>query len=394
MSIQLKKNKSPNSEILHVINIYFSLSYLGDQFKYFSKKGYKQHLICSPSENLMQYGLNQGVKIKDINIIRKISPMADVISLFKILRYILDNKIGIVVGHTPKGALLSMMGAYIMRVPKRIYFRHGLVYETMLGFPRTLMINVDRLTAFCATQVVCVSPSVAQQSLLDKLNSEKKQIVLGRGTCGGVDANEKFNPNKIDKNKVDDIRKSLGIDGKAFVIGFCGRLVRDKGIVELVTGFNLLKSKFPNANIKLLLIGDFEERDSLPKDIKKEIIINPSILYTGFIYNSIQHYYSLMSIFVLPSFREGFPTVILEASSMELTVLTTKVTGCVDSVLDGVTGFFVENTPESIAIGISNLMNDSTIKQYGINGRKMVLEHFENDKIWELIESELYCSTN
>jgi glycosyltransferase involved in cell wall biosynthesis len=387
-------NMKENKNILHIFSIFFSLTYLGEQFKYFSKKGYNQHVICSASAQLFEYSKSQKVKYKEVDIERKIVPITDLIANYKICRYIRKNKIRIVVGHSPKGALLAMISAFVMRVPKRIYFRHGLVYETMHGFPRILMINIDRITAYCATQVVCVSPSLAEQSILDHLNPEKKQLVLGNGTCSGIDATWKFNPKLIDQIKANRLRESFNIDKSAFVIGYCGRLVRDKGIIDLVKGFKTLKSKLPNKNIKLLLIGDFEERDSLLPDLIEEIKLSSDIIYTGVVYKAIEYYYSLMNVFILPSYREGFPTVTLEAASMELPVLTTKVTGCIDSIKEGKTGFYIQNDPESIASKLYDLFNDTNLKQYGINGRKMVLESFENTIIWPIIESRLYNSSN
>lgn len=380
--------------ILHVINIYFSLSYLGDQFSHFSKKGYKQHLICSPSEKLENYSKSQNISFAEVEIIRKVSLFKDLKGLVRICAYIHQNKIDIVVGHTPKGALLAMLAAYIMRVPKRIYFRHGLVYETMHGFPRKLMMNIDRLTAFCATQIVCVSPSLAKISLLDHLNSDKKQLVLGKGTCSGIDAIGKFNPILIDKIKLNQLRTLYNIDKNTFVIGYCGRLVRDKGIIDLVRGFKSLQAKLPLMHFQLLLVGDFEDRDTLPADIITEIKFCSDIICTGFVFEEIEYYYSLMSVLVLPSYREGFGMVSLEAAAMELPVLTTKVTGCIDSIIEGETGFYISNTPEGITSGILKLMNDTKLKHYGLNGRKMVLEFYQNIITWQLIESKLYKRDN
>ena len=205
--------------ILHVINIFFSTSYLGDQFKYFSEKGYKQYLICSPSENLREYSQRQKIEYTEMMIMRKISLFNDLLSVFKICKYISKNKIQIVVGHTPKGALLAMMSGYLMNVPKRIYFRHGLVYETMTGFSRKLMITIDRITAYLATQIVCVSPSLAEKSIQDGLNSPKKQLVLGFGTCSGIDAVKKFNPQNVNYENLNRIRNSLGFQSEDLLLG-------------------------------------------------------------------------------------------------------------------------------------------------------------------------------
>lgn len=382
--------KSREVKILHVINIFFSLSYLGNQFKYFSEKGYKQHLVCSFSPYIKEYIKAQSIEYKEVKIIRKVNPLKDINAIYKICRYILRNRINIVIGHTPKAAFLAIISAFVTRVPKRIYFRHGLFYETLHGFPRLLMINIDRFTALCATQVVCVSTYVAERSISDKLFSKNKQIILGKGTCGGIDALGKFNPYLVDNKMVEILRESLGINENDFVVGFCGRLTKDKGIIDLVMAFNLLNKRLPQARIKLLLLGDFDERDYLPQSIIDEIKCNANIIHTGFIYNSIENYYSLMNVFVLPSYREGFGMATLEAASMELPVLTTNITGCKDAIQDGITGFYISNTPDGITSGILRIINDPKPKYYGINGRKMVLQFFDNTILWPIIERELY----
>lgn len=384
----MKKSKN----ILHVVNIFFVLPYfIGSQFKYLNKRGFKQHVICSPSHHLHEYSKEMGFQYQEIEILRAIHLLKDIKSIIQIVRYIKKNKIDTVVGHTPKGALLAMIAGFIMRVPKRIYFRHGLVHETMVGFKRWLMINIDRLTALFATKVVCVSPSLFQKSLDYKLNNSSKQIVLGKGTCGGIDAKNKFNPLMIDSAKQNDLQKKLDIHKDDYIIGFCGRLVRDKGIIELVEAFVDIQKR-TKRKLKLLLVGDFEERDKLPFNIQETISNHPDIIITGFIFDSIEYYYSLMNIFVLPSYREGFPTSVLEASAMNIPVLTTTVTGCIDSIIEGETGFYISHTSEDISSKIMGLINSTSTKSNEIveNGRKFVLKNFDNQILWPIIEKELY----
>jgi glycosyltransferase involved in cell wall biosynthesis len=248
---------------------------------------------------------------------------------------------------------------------------------------------LDRLTALCSTKVVCVSPSLYNRSLDDHLNSERKQTILGKGTCGGIDALSKFNPEKINPLKFVHLRESLMIKPSDFVIGYCGRLVVDKGIIELVDAFSLLNEK-SYREFKLLLVGDFEERNSLPLHIIEKIRNDKDIITTGFIFQDIEYYYALMNIFILPSFREGFGISVLEASSMQIPVLTTQATGCVDSIIEGKTGLYVSNTKESILKGIQSLMEDKNIARFGVNGREFVLRNFDNRVLWPIIEKELY----
>jgi hypothetical protein len=165
---------------------------------------------------------------REIPIARKISLLADMRAVVNICKYIKKNKIDVIVGHSPKGALLAMLAGWIMKTPKRIYFRHGLVYETSKGWMYSLLINIDRLTAFLSTKIVCVSPSLYKKSLEDRLNKEYKQLVLGKGTCGGINTITKFNPNLISTTDRINLQKNLSLPKDAFVIGYCGRIVRDK----------------------------------------------------------------------------------------------------------------------------------------------------------------------
>ncbi|MDR1023608.1 MAG: glycosyltransferase family 4 protein [Prevotellaceae bacterium] len=376
-----------NKSILHVVNTFFTVPYFfGDQFLYLKNKGYKLHVICSASEYLSDYASAKQFVYKEIPILRKISLTADMRAVANICRYIRKNKIGIVVGHTPKGALLAMLAGWIMRTPKRIYFRHGLVYETSEGFMHLLLINMDRLTAFLSTKIVCVSPSLYKKSLKDRLNKECKQIVLGKGTCAGIDALNKFNPELISGAKREALRKKTGVPKNAIVIGYCGRIVRDKGIVELVNAFEILQQR-TNKCLHLLLVGMFEDRDSVPVETKEKILSHPAITYTGYVKDDIELYYSLMSIFILPSYREGFGMSVLEASAMQLPVITTRATGCVDSIVENETGVYTDHAPQNIASALLGFIeNEDKRHKYGLAGRKFVEENFKQDIIWREIE--------
>lgn len=376
------------NKILHVVNIYFVLPYfLGEQFLYFENKGYKLHVICSSSTLLNDYASKMKFKYKEVEIVRTIKPCRDIKAIYLICNYIKNNQINVVVGHTPKGALVALISAWIMRVPKRIYFRHGLVYETSKGLKRILLINLDRITSFCATDIVCVSPSVYLQSLKDKLNHEKKQLILGKGTCTGIDILKTFNPLNIKSEQKRELMIKYGFSDNTIIIGYCGRLVCDKGIVELVNAFERVRENNPDKDLRLLLVGMFEERDSLSLELINKIKNDKTIIYTNFINESIEYYYALMNIYVLASFREGFPTSVLEASAMQIPVLTTRVTGCVDSIVEDVTGKFIENNGVSIANGIEYYINNPTIAQkHGQNGREFVMKYFDQEIIWREIE--------
>lgn len=375
--------------VLHVITVSFVINhFFGNQFLYLktlSNNSY--YLACSPSPELHQLSKKLCYIPTEINITRNISPFLDIKAIFLLYRFIKKNNIKTVVGHTPKGGMVAMIAAYLAGVNERIYFRHGIIYETSSGIKRFLLKNIDRLSGNLSTKVVCVSNSVKEISIKDKLNAPEKNVILGLGTCNGIDTEKKYNPDRFDEEFKNNFRKELNIDENDIVIGYVGRLVRDKGINELIDSWKILQKKY--TNIKLLLVGPIEDRDSITKKVEYEILNNPCIIYTGFVLQS-SPYFSIMDIFVLPTYREGFPTVSLEASSMRIPVLITKATGCTESIIENGTGIFINNSPDDIASKIEIYINNMELRKlHGRNGREFVCENFEEQKIWNIISEKL-----
>src|SRR5574344_2114078 len=336
--------KHNDKNILHVVNIYFVLPYfIGGQFAFFRQKGYRMFAVCSESEYLDGYAREQGFGYKVVPVKRSFSVKQDLKSIRQICSYIRENEIGVIVGHTPKGGLLAMLAGWLMRVPRRIYFRHGLVYETSHGL---------------------------------------KQLVLGNGTCSGIDTQGKFCPEKINGDHLAAMRRRWGIADGDWVIGYTGRLVKDKGIIELVSAFRKLKKRY--RNMKLLLVGMFEVRDALPEDIQDDIKNDPQIVWTDFQNTDQEYFYAMMNVYVLASYREGFPTGVLEAQSMGVPVVTTRVTGCRDAIVEGRTGLFAEHSADSIAEAITEIHDKKVVS--GTAARKWVVEKFDNLIVWNEIE--------
>lgn len=291
------------------------------------------------------------------------------------------------IGHTPKGGLVSMIAAYLAGVKDRVYFRHGIFYETSTGLKRKILINIDRLSGSLATKVVCVSKSVEKISIQDNLNNHQKNVVLGLGTCNGIDTEYKFNPDTYSSEVLLNLKEKYSIKKDDFVVGYVGRLVKDKGINVLVEAYKIVKKDRPH--LKLLLVGPFEEKDAVSAETRQTIESDSDIIYTGFTLSAAP-FYNLMEVFVLPTYREGFPTVTLEASSMMLPVISTRATGCEESVIENQTGIFVKNDATDIADKILMYINNPDIKkQHGIAGRKFVKENFEQHKIWNIIHERL-----
>lgn len=373
-------------KILHVVNISFVIPFfLGKQLNHFASKRYKEYVVCSPSEELPEFSKRYEFENHPIEILRKFSIVSDFKAIFHVYRLIKREKIDVVNGHTPKGALIALVAAYMAHVPIRIYFRHGLVYETSTGLKRMILKSVDKFTAFIATKVVCVSPSLARKSLEEGLNPEYKQTILANGTCNGLDV-EQFSGKTIDQAISKTLRQQLKMTAHDFVIGFTGRLVRDKGIIELVNAFNVLKSRHPE--MKLLLVGMFESRDALPVDVVELIENDPRIINVGYVDNGMmQYYYALMNIFVFPSHREGFGTSVIEASAMKVPVVVSRITGCVDSIVEGKTGLFIGKGENEIIKAVESLYENSELRQsLGKEGRKFVKATFDQHLVWNDIE--------
>lgn len=371
---------------LHVFTVISTpISFFDEQFKFLSTHG-QQICVISSSEEDSTFSERNSITYRQIDIKRKISPFSDVKVIVSLVRLIRQEKFDIVVGHTPKGAMVAMIAAKLAGVKTRIYYRHGLIYTTATGLKRTIFKTVERLTALLATNIINVSPSLCQLAVKDKLNSDAKQTVIGCGTCGGIDTIDTFNPAKVSVDTVSALRHTLGIPDGAFVVGFCGRLCHDKGIIELIDGFELFKQAHPEIDARLLLVGPYDARDILPQYIKDEIESNPLIIAPGAVsHHYLPNYYSLMDVFVFPSYREGFGMTVIEASAMRLPILVSRSHGCVDSIREDVTGRYIDLTPESIATSLTEMLNPELRQRLGDAGRDFVTVNFERTAMWPKI---------
>ena len=370
--------------VLEIINLSSSaINFIGGQFKYLHEDGgYEMHLICSPGGEIERFCQENSVHYYPVELRRQLSFFKDIKSFIKICRYIRQNKIDIVIAHQPKARLLAMFACMITGVKHRITFSHGILYETMKGLKRWFVIFFEKIVSRLSTRVVCVSQYVKNYRLSDKIDKEYKQVILGRGSCNGIDTMNKFNPRLVDDNDIKDLRSRFGLDQNDFVVGFCGRLVRDKGVVELLSAFNILVEQHPDMSIKLLVVGKSENRDGLPQETLDTLNSGNGIVFSGAVsYSEIQNYYMLMNVLVLPSHRDGFGLVAIEASAMEIPVLVSDYTGCRETILPGETGLYIGKDPWSIVKAVEVCFNIQYAKQLGRNGRQFVVENFEHTKV-------------
>lgn len=373
-------------KVLHIFTIIgTSEAFFDGQFQYLSHNG---HEICVVSSSLpdVDFVERNLIDYVQIPIKRRVSPFADLKSISLLIKLIKSEHFDLVVGHTPKGAMVAMFASLLAGVKVRVYYRHGLIYTTAHGIRRFILKAVEQVTALCATYIVNVSPSLSKLAIKDKLNSDAKQTVIGMGTCGGIDTVDTFNPAKVSHNEVSALRHTLGIPDSAFVVGFCGRLCRDKGIIELIEGFKLFREAHPDIDTRLLLVGPYDARDILPQNIKDEIKSNPLIISPGSVsHHYLPNYYSLMDVFVFPSYREGFGMTVIEASAMCIPILVSRSHGCVDSIRENVTGRYIDLTPQSIASSLTEMLNPQLRQRLGEAGRNFVTKNFERIAMWPTI---------
>lgn len=377
-----------NKKVLHIITISFVIKhFFGNQFNYLTlKTGNRFYLACTPSEELSLWQNDYNYQQVPIKITRSISPLKDIVAIYKLIKFIKKEKIDIVVAHTPKGGLVGMIAAFACSIHNRIYFRHGIAYETSKGLRKMLLKNIERISGYLATKVVNVSKGVESFAIKDRLNHLHKNLILKKGTCNGIDALTRFNPQTYSENAVSNLKNKLNINDEDFIIGYVGRLVHDKGIDELLEVWQKLRL---NNNMKLLLVGPFEDKDAVSNLTRERILSDPKVIFTDYVPDSAL-YFRLMNVFILATYREGFPTVSLEASSMELPVIITRATGCEEAIIENETGIFVENNAESIGNAINKYFLDNSLcKKHGTSGRKFVLEYFEQSIIWDTIHNEL-----
>lgn len=383
----------PFARLVHITTVPQSLGFLAGQCKFMAARGFEVHAISSPGKRLEEFGLQEGVRVHPVAMTRQITPFRDILALVRMWRTLRWIRPTIVHSHTPKGGLLGMVAAWLARVPVRIYHVHGLPFITANGWKRVLLRWSERVSCHLAHQVLCVSESVRQVVVDERLCPATKIKVLLNGSINGVDASVKFNPDRFSESSKAAIRNKYGIPHQALVVGYAGRIVRDKGLVDLAEAWGVLREEFPSAH--LLVIGEFEQKDPIPAATDAALHKDPRIHLTGRI-SDMPPMYAIMDVLVLPSYREGFPMVPLEASAMGLPVVATDTPGCRDAVVHGLTGTLVPpRAPSALAEAIRRyLLHPDLRREHGSAGRKRALDDFRQEAVWEALYAEYKCLLN
>ncbi len=369
--------KSGSMHVIHVVAVPFTLRFLRGQAAFMRERGIQLGAISSPGPELEDFGMTESVDTFGIPISRHISPVADLVSIARLVRRFRLEKPDIVHTHTPKGGLLGTIAAWLARVPVRVHTIHGLVYMTSSGRKRQLLMAAERLTCRLANDVLCVSESVRGIAIDDGIVPHSKVKVLGNGSANGINTGVDFNPENYSR---DEMRAAYGLPLDAQVVLFVGRLSRDKGISELAQAWASLAETYPYST--LMLAGDVDDRDPVESRVMQRLLSDNRVTHLGH-HTQIAELLSVANVLVLPTYREGFPTVLLEASAMAVPIVATDVPGCQDAVVNGVTGTLVpaRNATELVRAIASYLEAPEIALAHGQAGRKRVKECFKPSDI-------------
>ena len=359
-----------SKKIIRAVTVSMSVDFYIPIVKDLQRKGYEIVSVSSPGPELET--LRQlGVKTLEVSMERRMSPWKDLKSLLQLIKVFKKEQPDMVHSMTPKAGLLCMLAAWITRVPKRVHTFTGLVWPTTSGLSRKILMFTDWITCACATHIIPEGQGVMND--LQQHITKKPMKVLGYGNVCGVDM-VRFSKRPEVLCKAKELLKE-----GTFTYVFVGRLVRDKGINELVEAFTQLQNKY--SNIRLVLVGRYEANlDPLKQETLDIIKTLPAIEAVGPQYgDDLLAYYATSDCFVFPSYREGFPNTVLEAGAMGLPSIVTDINGSREIIEHGKNGIII---PSKDANALYHAMEQMYLEKQKTlamarNARPMIADRFE-----------------
>lgn len=359
------------------------MGFFKGQLKFLSDH-YDITFVSSNEENpneLQERAKAYGVSYYEIPMSREISLGTDIQSLFRFLRYFAKEKPDAVHGNTPKGALLAMLAAKLTGVKTRIYMCHGLRYQGCSGLKRKILIAMEKLTSRCATHVLCVSDGVRETLQADGICSTQKSRVIGSGSCNGIDMSQ-FNPTAYSEEQKKELRARYGIAPDEFVFISMGRIVKDKGVNEMVRAF--IRYRKENPMVRLMILGAFEDALN-PVDEEVASIIRENkegVVFCGR-QQDVKPFLAASQCLLMPSYREGFGLVLMEAGAMGLPVISSDIIGC-NNVVTKDNGLLVPpKDVEALYSAMRTMVEDKKLYQrFASSTRPSIINRFEQQALW------------
>ena len=374
-------------KLIRITTIPLSLDKLLDRQLHFMSAYYDVIAVSSDKEYLEKVGKKEQVTTFHLEMTRKITPIKDFFAVLKLYFFFKRIKPIIVHTHTPKAGIVGMLASKMAGVPHRFHTVAGLPLLETKGFKRKILDFVEKLTYSCATKVYPNSYGLLAIITKNNYCSVTKLKVIANGSSNGIDT-EYFNLNIFSASQNLDLKKQLGIATSDFVFVFVGRLVADKGINEMVAAFKLVNEKYPNA--KLLLVGDYETNlDPLLPLTLEQIKTSNAIITVGF-QSDVRPYLSIADALIFPSYREGFPNVVMQAGAMGLPAIVSNINGCNEIIVEGKNGTIipVKNTSTIIKKMELLLTDEDYFKKLKSNAREMIVSRYEQKVVWEAIIEE------
>ena len=366
--------------------------------------------VAKDDGRLQKVREREGVRVVDAPIERPISLLKDIIALRWLINFFKQEKPWCVHANTPKGSLLAMIAAWICRVPHRIYTVTGLRYQGATGKFKFILQTMERITCACATKVIPEGQGVLKSLKNDHITSKPLEVILN-GNINGKDTSffsveslyescELENGNKRlsirqEESVKDVLRKELHITVNNFVFIFVGRIVNDKGMKELSKAMQCLLKNNYHLTPKLLLVGDFESKlDPLSPEDENFFKNNSSVLFVDY-QKDVRPYLAAADALVFPSYREGFPNVVLEAGCMGLPSIVTDINGCNEIIEEGVNGRIIPPRDSDSLFSAMDWMltHLSDVEHMANNSRRLIQERYEQGKVWKAL-LDMYKSLN
>ncbi|RYY12048.1 MAG: glycosyltransferase family 1 protein [Chitinophagaceae bacterium] len=374
-------------KIIRITTVPISLKVLLRKQLRFMSQYFEVVGVSSPGSILQEVAEQEGVRTEAVNMTRAITPIQDLKAIWSLYRLFRKEKPTIVHTHTPKAGLLGMIAGRLARVPIRIHTVAGLPLMEARGKKRILLEKVEQLTYAAATAIYPNSGNLSTFILANRFCAPSKVKVLGNGSSNGIDTTF-FQPSPALHETADRLRESLKIAAGDFVFVFIGRLVRDKGIEELVSAFAEIKKK--HQAVRLLLVGPFEpDLDPISPATEKMIREDERITLVGF-QQDVRPYYMISHALAFPSYREGFPNVPMQAGCFGLPAIVTDINGCNEIIQDGRNGIIipaknVDRLREAMTMMLENVELYLQMKKHA---RPMIVDRYEQQHLWNLILKE------
>ncbi len=379
------RQRNKRMKIAHISTIDMALSLLLlNQLKSLQHSGYEVVGISAPGPYLPSLEA-AGIRHIPIPMKRQFTPLADLLVLKQLCQVMRREQFTIIHTHTPKAGLLGQLAARIVGVPIIVNTLHGFYFhDHMPAFWRNFYIATEKVAARCSHSILSQNSEDIQTAIRENISPPEKIKYLGNG----IDV-QRFDRTHLDETLLEATRRELGLTRENQVIGFVGRLVREKGILELFTAAQEILRHKPAT--KFLIVGPIDDgkADALTPAVAHEYGIEDACIFTG-LRNDMPELFALMDVFVLPSHREGFPRSPLEASAMGVPCVVTDIRGCREAVEHGRNGLlFPLGDSQALAKAILTLLdNTQLVAELGTAGRKLALEKFDEQKVFQKVKAE------